>query len=151
MSSYKLDKALDQTPSGNIEKYFNFVEMQLQENDGRSDNKCLSIDAYDPPCPVAKGMYTKLKLTDESINIVNIDKSSITAVVRINVAGASTTLNAAFFNSYINTSGTPTKDCELASKLIKDASMKLNKVFVGFKSAIHVLDAYRIYSNGKKV
>ena len=150
MSSYKLDKALDQTPSGNIEKYFNFVEMQLQENDGRSDNKCLSIDAYDPPCPVAKGMYTKLKLTDESINIVNIDKSSITAVVRINVAGASTTLNAAFFNSYINTSGTPTKDCELASKLIKDASMKLNKVFVGFKSAIHVLDAYRIYSNGKK-
>ena len=149
MTSYKVEKALDQTPSGNIEKYFEYAQMQLQENDGRSDNKCLSIDAYDPPCPVAKGMYTKLKLTDESINIVNIDKSSITAVVRINVA-CDTTLTSAAFTAHLIDSGTPTATCSAANTYINQLRTKQNKIFVGFKSAIHVLDAYRIYSNGKK-
>lgn len=147
--SYKLDKALDQTPSGNISKYFDYQELQIQENDGRSDNKCLSIDAYDPPCPVAKGMYTKLKLTDESVNIINIDKSSITAVVKINVAAAST-LTHSVFSQQLGTAATATMTCAAMNKYINALRLKMNKIFVGFKSGIHVLDAYRIYSNGKK-
>ena len=151
--SYKLDKAVDQTPSGNLENYFDYLSMAIQPNDGRSDNKCLSIDAYDPPCPVAKGMYTKLKLTDESVNIINIDKSSITAVVRIVLNCHNEDLTKQMWDTIptIQNSDGPTAISQQhrAASLV-NLSKNFNKIFVGFKSAIHVLDAYRIYSNGKK-
>ena len=53
----------------------------FEANSGIHDNKFLSIDAYDPPCPVVKGNYTKVKLTADSIDIVDIDKSSLVARV----------------------------------------------------------------------
>lgn len=146
--TYKRDKALDQTPSGNLEQYFDYISDTIQANDGRSDNKCLSIDAYDPPCPVAKGMYTKLKLTDESINVVNIDKSSITATVRITVNTTSDLTKEMYMNSASDTSGTDAVKAYLAD--MENLKYDTTKIFIGFKSAIHVLDAYRIYSNGKK-
>ena len=42
----------------------------------------MTIDSYDPPCPVQRGTYTKLKMTDDSIQITNIDKSFISARCR---------------------------------------------------------------------
>ena len=158
--SYKLDKALDQIPSGNLEQYFDFELKQLQENDGRSDNKCLSIDAYDPPCPVAKGMYTKLKLTDESVDIINMDKSSITATVRINLNVNNygymsdpdinhMQLDKTLYDlTPIDTNASTGVKDELA--FFNDLKFEMTKIFIGFKSSIHLLDAYRIYSNGKK-
>ena len=77
--NYNVIQALDQTHTGDLMKYFATNDGILEANSGAHDNKCLSIDASDPPCPVQKGMYTKLKLTDESIHVTNIDKSSITA------------------------------------------------------------------------
>lgn len=147
--SYKLDKAVDQTPSGNLENYFDYLSMSIQSNDGRSDNKCLSIDAYDPPCPVAKGMYTKLKLTDESVNVINMDKSSITAVVRINVQAIDTGGQSMDFRSKIDMTSMSDNEKNVL-QLFYSAVRTYNKIFIGFKSSIHVLDAYRIYSNGKK-
>ena len=148
--SYKLDKAVDQTPSGNLENYFDYLSMSIQPNDGRSDNKCLSIDAYDPPCPVAKGMYTKLKLTDESVNVINMDKSSITAVVRFTV-NTTTDIDPQSFD--LHRFFTLTSASDTFKKILNDyekMAKTYNKIFIGFKSSIHVLDAYRIYSNGKK-
>ena len=150
--SYKLDKALDQTPSGNLENYFDYLNMTIQPNDGRSDNKCLSIDAYDPPCPVQKGMYTKLKLTDESVNVINMDKSSITAQVRI-VVNTTSELTEAELNTaiqYGTDASAPNPSVMGLSQSYETLRRFQNKFFIGFKSSIHVLDAYRIYSNGKK-
>lgn len=162
--SYKLDKALDQTPSGNLNSYFDFVNMSIQANDGRSDNKCLSIDAYDPPCPVAKGMYTKIKLTDESLNVINIDKSSITATVQVTVNLNTTRLTTlqnslnALLNDHVslNESGMSAAQKLKANNIVGQISTGLELLaksylfFIGFKSGIHLIDAYRIYSNGKK-
>ena len=147
--SYKLDKALDQCPTGNLLKYFKFTQMQFQQNDGRSDNKCLSIDAYDPPCPVDKGMYTKLKLTDESIDIVNIDKSSITAVVRI-LLNINSNIDSEVYNYVLPTDVVSSPSTNKQIAMINDLKFEATKIFIGFKSSIHMLDAYRIYSNGKK-
>ncbi|BFU25518.1 hypothetical protein EHI2019_000429400 [Entamoeba histolytica] len=73
--NYNVIKALDQEETGDLIKYFNYSDGILEANSGVHDNKCLSIDSSDPPCPVQKGMYTKVKLTDELIQITNIDKS----------------------------------------------------------------------------
>ena len=74
-------KALDQTRSGNVFEYLAANDNIIEANSGIHDNKFLSIDAYDPPCPVLKGNYTKVKLTDKSIDVVDIDKSSLVARV----------------------------------------------------------------------
>ena len=153
--SYKLDKALDQTPSGNLNSYFDFVNMSIQANDGRSDNKCLSIDAYDPPCPVAKGMYTKIKLTDESLNVINIDKSSITATVQVTVNLNTTRLTTlqnslnALLNDHVslNESGMSAAQKLKANNIVGQISTGLELLaksylfFIGFKSGIHLIDA----------
>ena len=75
----KVSKCLDQTLTGNVFQYFSETENLIQDNSGTHDNKCLSLDAYDPPCPVQKGVYTKIKITDESVDVINMDKSSLSA------------------------------------------------------------------------
>lgn len=138
----KLVKALDQTQTGDVYKYLMETENLIEGNSGIHSNKCLSLDAYDPPCPTNKGVYTKIKLTDESIDVVDIDKSSLYARLffRLNASNLATQLNAEYADA----------DTQ-AKKNTLIAKNKAYKFFVGFKSAIHFIDGYRLYSNGKKV
>ena len=136
--NYNVSQALDQTHTGDLMKYFATNDGILEANSGVHDNKCLSIDASDPPCPVQKGMYTKLKLTDESIQITNIDKSSITALVRIIIKPTEQ-----FWQVF------PAGEISVLpnSKIARD---KLTRWFVGFKASSHLFDAYRVYSRNRK-
>lgn len=133
--NYNVIQALDQTHTGDLMKYFSTTDGILEANSGVHDNKCLSIDASDPPCPVQKGMYTKLKLTDESIQITNIDKSSITALVRILIKPTTQ-----FWPEHVT---------NVTEKYITMID-KLNCWFVGLKASSHLFDAYRVYSRNKK-
>lgn len=135
--NYNVTQALDQTHTGDLMKYFATNDGILEANSGIHDNKCLSIDASDPPCPVQKGMYTKLKLTDESIHITNIDKSSITALVRILIKPSSQFWSALTDNNLANQADIDVRDL-------------MTCWFVGLKSSSHLFDAYRVYSRNRK-
>ena len=136
-------KALDQTRSGNVFEYLSANDNIIEANSGIHDNKFLSIDAYDPPCPVVKGNYTKVKLTDASIDIVDIDKSSLVARVCFTLK-ANTELMAMLNEEYTNAGSYEHKQ--------QAASLKnrMTKIFFGLKSSIHLFDGYRIYSKGRK-
>ena len=136
--NYNVTQALDQTHTGDLMKYFATTDGILEANSGVHDNKCLSIDASDPPCPVQKGMYTKLKLTDESIHVTNIDKSSITALVQIIIKPTEQFWQAIAAGEL------------LVSTDLRNARDKLTRWFVGFKSSTHLFDAYRVYSRNRK-
>lgn len=134
-------KALDQTKTGNLIDYFSSMDGIIEANSGIHDNKYLSIDAYDPPAPVNKGIYTKVKLTDESIDVVSIDKSNLIARVEVTMnetQGLSNDLMTEYNNA------TP----ETRSKIV--LRNKMTQFFVGLKSSNQLFDGYRIYSNGKK-
>ena len=139
--NYNVTQALDQNATGDLLKYFASTDGILEANSGIHDNKCLSIDASDPPCPVQKGMYTKLKLTDESIQITNIDKSSITALVRIVVKPTS--------QFWTDLNSTPI-DWQTEGETYRNGVFKLTKWFIGFKASSHLFDAYRVYSRNRK-
>lgn len=144
----KVSKCLDQTLTGNVFNYFSETENLIQENTGVHDNKCLSLDAYDPPCPVQKGVYTKVKITDECVDIINMDKSSISARLwfQLNFNGTvATELN----DEYTNVQGGSQEVIEAKRKALSVKNRGI-EFFVGFKSSIHFLDGYRIYSKGKK-
>lgn len=131
MAQSKIIRALDPRETGDVVKFFETFDGILEKNSGIHDCKCLTTDSYNPPCPVTKN-YTTIKLTDEAVHITNIDKSFISARVQVNLSLS--------FSSNENT-----------IKFGDDGRYgKSLMLFVGFKSAIHSFDAYRIYVNGKK-
>ena len=136
-------KALDQTRSGNVYEYLAANDNIIEANSGIHDNKFLSIDAYDPPCPVVKGNYTKVKLTDSSIDIVDIDKSSIVARVYFTLK-ADRELMSKLKQEY-DQAGSE----EYKQKLVS-LKNQMTKIFFGLKSSIQLFDGYRIYSKGRK-
>lgn len=133
-------KTLDQTLTGNVFEYFKTTENLIEGNSGVHDNKCLSLDAYDPPCPVQKGIYTKVKITDESVDIINMDKSTISARLWFK-------LNFNALAGALNDEYTAANDTQKKAITIKNRGIYF---FVGFKASSHFFDGYRIYSNGKK-
>lgn len=136
-------KALDQTRSGNVFEYLSANDNIVEANSGIHDNKFLSIDAYDPPCPVAKGNYTKVNLTAESIDVVDIDKSSLVARVHFTLKADRELMEA--LNEEYTRFGVD--DDSKAALSLKN---HMTKIFFGLKSSIHLFDAYRIYSKGRK-
>lgn len=134
-------KALDQTKTGDVFAYFSAFDDIIENNSGIHDNKFLSLDAYDPPCPVNKGQYTKVKLTSSTVDIVNIDKSSLVAKVVIGVEAPE--LYDALKDEYAHLYNDFEKG---AYKYLRKMSM----MFVGLKSSKQLFDAYRIYSGNNK-
>jgi len=134
MSNPRVSRALDDRDGGDIMKYLSLTDDIVQKNSGVRDNKTLCIDSAEPPCPVQKGQYTKVKLTDESIMITNIDKSYISAEINLTIVRT-------------HTEAVESIPTMITQDEYPEASLAY---FVGFKSAIHLIDAYRIYSNNKK-
>lgn len=150
--------------TGDILKYFDGLDDILEANSGINDNKTLTSDASDPPCPCDNNTYTKVKITDDAIDITNIDKSSITARVKIHVnfpVDFWTDVLKNEKNPELNLTGSETD--EEKEKKIKELNDDLKslaiarsyrnrftKWFIGLKAGIHIFDAYRIYSYNKK-
>lgn len=131
--------------NGDIMKYFEEMDNILEANSGVNDNKTLTADASDPPCPIDHNNYTKIKITDDAIHITNIDKSSLTAEVEVTI-GFSPQIWKEFFSN-------ETKDDSSVEKNVIRARTYRNmftKWFVGLKASIQMFNAYRIYSGNKK-
>ena len=131
MTQRKIQLALDPRETGDVEQFFQSYDAIIEKNSGANDCKCLTIDSYDPPCPVQRGTYTKLKMTDDSIQITNIDKSFISARCRYFLSMKEIEANS--------TGNTTNHD-----------SIQYQWLFIGLKAGIHIIDSYRIYSRGKK-
>lgn len=150
--------------TGDIIKYFSELDDILEKNSGVNDNKTLTSDASDPPCPVDNNTYTKVKITDDAIHITNIDKSSLTAQVEITV-----NVPTDFFSDVLakeeafgefdagGKTGQDLADAVAEENKTRESIAvarayrnRFTKWFIGLKAGIHIFDAYRIYSYNKK-
>ena len=148
----KLQSVLGDERTGDIARYFKTMDDIVERNSGVGQTRSLQTDAADPPCPVANGVYTKLKVTNSSIHITNIDKSSITAQVDLKV-----TWHTRFWESILRaeeeSDRAKIEAGEIVPNTTKLARIYRNKMirwFIGAKASIHFFDAYRFYSNGIK-
>lgn len=130
MSQLLIPKTLEARETGDLVQFFNDYDDIIQKNSGIHDSKCLTIDSLDPPCPISEGVFTKVKLTDESVDVVNINKSWINLTVKANVKWS---FNKLFDN--VNDS--------------QYLAMPTD-VFVGLKSSSHIIDSYRILNANRK-
>ena len=125
----------------------------MEKNSGNHDCKNLSIDSSDPPCPVQKGQYTKLKLTDDVIHITNIDKSYINMKVcfdlKIQTVDDPNTINGLFLTNVLTRYQTTYSDV-VSDQFANDTNLltakTLHFIFIGLKSGMHAIDAYRVFS-----
>ena len=143
----RVAQALGGEQTGDLIKYFAQMDDILELNSGINDNKYLTTDSSEPPCPIASGIYTKLKLTDESITITNIDKSVITAGVTLRISWGEK-----FWTSCMETEKTRDTDKLTTGeeRLARHYRNLITKWFVGLKASIHIFDGYRLYSNNRK-
>lgn len=128
MTQLVIPKTLVAKETGNLVDFFKSYDNIVQKNSGIHDSKCLTIECLEPQCPIPEGTYTKVKLTDESVDVVNLDKSWISMKVQ-----ATVTLEFA------------KKDMEEGTKIPLPTF-----AFVGLKSSSHIIEGYRILNSNRK-
>ena len=148
----RVARALGDEQSGDIIKYFETMDDIIERNSGVGQTFYLQTNTSDPPCPVQHGIYTKLKITDDSVHITNIDKSSMTIEVRLNI-----NWHSKFWEPILQAEQQSDQAKIDAGEIVPNTTKlariyrnKCIKWFVGVKASIHFFDAYRIYSNGMK-
>ena len=130
MSQLVIPKTLESRETGDLVGFFNNYDDIVQKNSGIHDSKCLTIECLEPQCPIPEGTYTKIKLTDESVDVVNLNKSWINMTVRAKVKWQ---FDASALN--LETDGLKTLG---------------HNAFIGLKSSSHIIDAYRILNANRK-
>ena len=130
MAQLVIPKTLESRDTGDLVSFFESYDDIVQKNSGIHDSKCLTIDSLDPQCPIRERTFTKVKLTDESVDVVNLNKSWISMTITAKVSWQ-------FDTSDMNL--TP-----------DNYGIVGHCLFVGLKSSSHIIDSYRIYNSNRK-
>ena len=120
-------------PTGDVEGYFKYLDDMISVNSGNHDYRILSHDSYQISVPVPENQATKFRITDPSMDIVDISQGYINLKCKIDLeykavkpggAEASTDRTATYADNF-------------------------TYFFIGFKSAAHIIDQYNVFSNGR--
>lgn len=112
---------------GDVEKYFRELSNVIENNSGTHDCKLISHDCNNTAVPVHGGQFTRFKLTDQAMDIVDMSKGYIMMKLEIDVQ----------FD--VDTS-------KITSPV--DTVHHRPIYFIGFKSSTHLVEIYNVYSNG---
>ena len=124
---HKIDNAIRNVPMGDVEKYFHEVSNMIETNSGVHDCKIISHDCQNTSVPIRGGQFTRFRLTDQAMDIVDLSKGYIAMKLQM--------------------------DVQFLYKQLKKTYNYRNRFyetyfFVGFKSGAHIIDVYNVYSNG---
>lgn len=126
-SRHRIDQALTSVPMGDVEKYFAHISNIIETNSGTNDCKMISHDCNNTAVPVHGGQFTRFKLTDQAMDIVDISKGYIMMKLEMDV------------NFDVDTT---------AMGAAQDPETYKPVYFIGFKSGSHIVEIYNVYSNG---
>lgn len=124
---HRIDQALKSVPMGDVEKYFEHVSNIIETNSGTNDCKMISHDCSNTAVPVHGGQFTRFKLTDQAMDIVDLAKGYIMMKLEMDVQF----------------------DVDTSSMSSAVDTVTYEPVyFIGFKSGSHIVEIYNVYSNG---
>lgn len=124
---HRIDNALSNIPMGDVEKYFSELSNIIETNSGTHDFKVISHDCNNTAVPVHGGQFTRFKLTDQAMDIVDMSKGYLMMKLEMDVQ----------FDVDTSNISDPT-----------DPTGYQPIYFIGFKSASHIVEIYNVYSNG---
>ena len=73
-TAHRIANAVNLYPAGDVEKYFEKLDAMLELNSGNNDFRMVSHDSYAVSCPVPQNGHTKFRITDSSMDIVDISQ-----------------------------------------------------------------------------
>ena len=82
---HRIDNALKTITMGDVEKYFSELSNIVENNSGTHDCKIISHDCYNTAAPVHSNQFTRFKLTDQAMDIVDLSKGYISATLEMDV------------------------------------------------------------------
>ena len=126
---HRIDNALTNIQTGDVEKYFNELSNIIENNSGTHDFKMISHDCNNTAVPVHGGQFTRFKLTDQAMDIVDISKGYIMMKLEMDV-----NFEHPDFGSLTDT--------------LSEQPEAAAVYFIGFKSSTHIVEIYNVYSNG---
>lgn len=132
-TSHRIVEAVEPRPMGDMIQYFDYVDNMFKGNDGVNHFAMLSSDSYATSAPIQQDQYTKFKLTDTSMDIVDLSKGYINLKVEIQ-------LKMDYKDLDTQAPANPT---------VAANSVKMIPFFIGFKSASHIINVYNVYSQGR--
>ncbi|MDR2967347.1 MAG: hypothetical protein LBU74_05315 [Methanobacteriaceae archaeon] len=125
----KIPTAMQQSTHGDLVEWYRRKIGILHKNSGTNSVRFLINEAMEPPCPVALNTTTKVKMTDAAIHVAQIHQSFVTGVmeyqIRLHMPQRYHSIVSQYANNYF-------------------------KIFIGFKSAIDLMDQYRVFSKGNE-
>ena len=125
---HRIDNALRNIPMGDVEKYFSQLNNVIETNSGTHDCKMISHDCNNTAVPVHGGQFTRFKLTDQAMDIVDVSKGYIMMKLEMDVQFE--------------------VDTSKVSGSLSDPTGYSPIYFIGFKSSSHIIEIYNVYSNG---
>lgn len=134
-SQHKITDIVNTYPQGDVDHYFEHIDNLLQENDGDNNFTILSSDSYSTSAPIQQDQYTKFKITDTSMDIVDISKGYLSLNISLDYKFDIIDLD--------NAAATFTRTGPAAE------SRKVLPFFLGFKSGAQIINVYNVYSNGR--
>ena len=123
---HRIDEALTSQRMGDVEKYFQSLTTMIDANSGLHDFKLLTTDCSNVNAPFKADQFTTFKLTDPSMDIIDMSKGFIQMKCDIDINFLFKTLpeNESTIREYI-------------------------AFFIGFKSGAHIINNYNVFSNGR--
>ena len=137
---HRIDDALRNVPMGDVEKYFTEVNNMVENNSGVHDCKMVSHDCDNTSAPFKAGSFTKFKLTDRSMDIVDMSKGYIALDIEFDVRFD--------WNRYAFADGMDINWDGNLDGYTGNMAFYEPIFFIGFKSAAHIIEVYNVYSNG---
>lgn len=132
-TSHRIHDVIYDYPMADVEEYFNHINNIIGLNSGTNDYQIVTHDCYGTQAPVYNGQTTKFRLTDSSLDVIDISQGFIslkaTIGIQLKVISPTTDLKAENWDTTLHRNA-----CWF---------------FVGFKSASHIINTYSIYSNGQ--
>ena len=132
-TAHRIANAVSLYPHGDVEEYFKKLDAMIELNSGTNDFKIVSHDSYAVSAPIPENGNTRFRITDSSLDIVDISQGYIELNCRMN-------LN--FYAKEAN--GT-----ELTGNISDTKYRDLCWFFVGLKSSAQLISLYNVYSNGR--
>ena len=125
---HRIDEALTSQRMGDVEKYFQSLTTMIDANSGLHDFKLLTTDCSNVNAPFKADQFTTFKLTDPSMDIIDMSKGFIQMKCDIDI-------NFLFKN--------------LPDGVADSDNRGFTAFFIGFKSGAHIINNYNVFSNGR--
>ena len=130
-TSHRIQDIVYNHPTGDVEAYFRYLDDLISVNSGNHDYRILSHDSYQISVPIPENQSTKFKITDQSMDIVDISQCYLNLKCKISFD---------YLKMAPNNQAIPTH---------KTYADNFTYFFVGFKSGAHIIDQYNVFSNGR--